>query len=100
MVTENLKRLGKLFWDKGLVHVLLALIAGMWVVTFSAVNMALPLHGALTWMSLMTLGKTVGSLGFTWGICHALGKSMPIKPVKLFWLYFVVFWVLSTGGVL
>ena len=55
---------------------------------------------AVTTISALTAGKAVVSYGFSWLIAHSFDKELPLTPAKLYWLYWVAAWLLTSYGII
>ena len=81
-----------------LMHIALSIFAGTWVVAFSIPfeeGMLIAQHLASVVISFEVVGKAILSMGISWLGFYLFKMKLPMKPVKLYWLYVGACWLFT-----
>ncbi len=102
-INDSIKNIKREQIINGLMHVILSIFAGTWVVAFSVPfdeGMHIVQHMASVAVSSIVVGKAIISIGFSWLVARALRYKLPMKPVKLYWLYVVALWIFTYTNII
>jgi len=106
-IKKAIKNIKKEQIIRALTHVLMSIFAGTFIVAImvfvndpNETGIPLAVQLSVTFMSALTAGKAVVSYGFSWLIAHSYDKELPLTPAKLYWLYWVAAWFLTSFGII